>query len=121
MTLGSLITGYVWSATVAQRSVCSLAANSMAMQRIEQARAARWDSMRSPPVDELVSSNFPQVVRALDLPITGSNVVYGTNVVTITTVSSSPPLRLIRSETRWALPNMLQTATNTVFVYRGPD
>jgi len=48
-------------------SSCSTAAQSMAMRGLEQTRAAKWDPLGYPSVDEVVSSNFPAVVANLDI------------------------------------------------------
>ena len=86
-SLGGIIGGYIMSAQRAEWSAYHLAAHSLAIQRLEQARAAKWDLSAEPPVDMLVSSNFPPVVEVLDIPISKTNVVYATNITTITTIS----------------------------------
>ncbi len=76
--------------------------------------------MAFPSVDELVSTNFPTVISAFDMPSTGNNQIYGTNVVTITTISVNPPLRMINVECVWQAFNR-GLVTNTMTVYRSPD
>ena len=120
VTVGGVISGHIVAGERAQWSACSLAANSRAMQRIEQARAARWDNLVSPAVDELVAANFPTVVQPLDLPSSGTNYVYGTNVTTITTISTSPPMRMVRVDCIWPMTSH-GVFTNTMIVYRTPD
>ncbi len=83
-------------------------------------RAAKWDLLAYPAVDEAVSTNFPAVVAALDMPTTGNNPIYGTNVVTITTVSVNPPIRMISVDCVWRGVNR-GIFTNTISVYRSPD
>src|ERR1043165_1352431 len=99
------INGYVLSATRAEWSSYSLAAHSMAMQRIEQARAAKWDPMAPLPVDQVVRANFPVGVDILDVPSSGTNIVYATNITTITSISVNPPLRMIRVDCVWPFRN----------------
>ncbi len=120
LSVGGTITGYIVAVERAQWSASSLAANSQALQRIEQARAAKWDTLANSPVDELISGNFPTVVQPLDLPSSGTNYVYATNVTTITTVSSNPPMRMVRVDCIWSMASH-GVFTNTMIVYRTPD
>jgi len=92
----------------------------LASQQLERTRAAKWDTLGFPVVDVLVSSNFPPVTNILDVPISGTNIVYATNITTITTVSLSPPLKMIRVDCSWPFMGR-GTYTNTVFSYRAPD
>jgi Tfp pilus assembly protein PilV len=122
--LGIMVTGIVGGFMQCHRtaewSAHSLAAQSLAMQPIEQARAAKWDPWRSVPIDELVSSNFPMTTNILDVPISGTNIVYATNVVTIRTVSTNPPLKEIYVETRWKFDHK-RLYTNWAVTYRTAD
>lgn len=119
ITVSSLVAGYVFSARQMEQSACSSAAEFMARQRLEQVRSAKWDILANPPVNELVSSNFPTVVSALDIPVVGNNPLYGTNTTTITTVSEAPPIKLIRVDCVWSF--MSRPLTNTIIAYRSPD
>lgn len=120
ITIGSIVTSYVFSSRQMEESACSTAAELMARQRVELARSAKWDTLANPPVDELASSNFPVVVSALDVPVTSSNPVYATNTTTLTTASADPPLRMIRVDCVWSLfPR--GPFTNTITAYRSPD
>lgn len=120
LSIGGISTGYIMSAQRAELSGCSQAANSLALQRIEQVRAAKWDPLAYPAVDEVVSGNFPVVVQPLDLPMAGTNALYATNVTTITLVSANPPLKMIRSECTWRFMDR-GVFTNTLTIYRSPD
>jgi type II secretory pathway pseudopilin PulG len=120
LLVGGLVTGYVLSAQRAEWSAYSLAAHSLAMQRLEQTRAAKWDPLSWPPVDELVSSNFPPVVDLLDVPVSGTNAVVATTTTTITTVSTDPPVKMIRVDTVWPFMDW-GLSTNTLVTYRAPD
>src|SRR5205085_3580725 len=95
LTVGGCLSGYVLSSRRAEWSAYSLAANSIALQRLEQTRACRWDPLAALPVDELLISNFPPEVTAMDVPIVGTNTVYATNYTTIATISSDPPVRMM--------------------------
>jgi hypothetical protein len=120
LTLGGIIYGYVISAKSAEWSSYYTAAQSLAMQRLEQTRAAKWDLQAEPQIDNLVSSNFPKSIEILDIPITRTNVVYATNLTTIATISTNPPLKMIRVDCSWTFTGHT-LFTNTVVTYRSPD
>lgn len=124
LILGIMVTGvvagFMQCHKTAEWSAYSLAAQSLAMQPIEQARAAKWDPTKATAVDQLVSSNFPERMLLLDVPISGTNMVYATNRVTIRTISDEPPLREISVECTWSFPNR-GTFTNSVLTFRAPD
>ena len=116
---GGILRGYIQGARMADWQAHSLAAQSLAMQRIEQARAAKWDRSAYPPIDQLVSSNFPVSANTLDVPVAGTNVNYATNFTIIAEVSSNPPLRSILVDCVWQFRGRL--FTNAVITYRSPD
>jgi len=121
LVLGGTMYGYVMSARRAEWSAYSLAAHSLAMQRMEQTRAAKWDPLGFPPVDNLVAANFPLVTtNIMDIPVIGTNYVYATNRTTITTISAAPPLKMVRIDCTWAFPKR-GSFTNTIVCYRAPD
>lgn len=120
MTIGASIYGYIMSAKRAEWSAYSLAAQSLAVQRCEQARACKWDPGAGTPVDQLVSTNFPIETNILDIPISGTNIVWATNFTTITTIQTNPWLKMIRVDCTWNF-NGKGPFTNTVATYRGPD
>lgn len=120
ISLGAIIMGYTMSARRAEWSAYSLAANSLAMQRLEQSRAAKWDLLTTPVIDELVSTNFPVQTSILDVPISGLNIAYATNYTQITSVSATPPLRMVRVDCVWPFKNQ-GLFTNTMITYRAPD
>ncbi len=118
--IAGLILGYQQTLERAEWSAHSLAANSLAMMRLEQTRAAKWDTLATPVVDELVASNFPPAIEILDIPIAGTNVALATNITTISAVSTNPPLRLIEVQCVWSFYTG-RVFTNTVTTYRAPD
>ena len=120
ISIGGVLQGYLMASKRVEWMACSQAANSLAAQRIEQVRAAKWDLLAYPVVDEVVGSNFPTSVATLEMPTVGNNAVYGTNVVTITTVSVNPPMKMISVECTWRGGNW-GLFTNTISVYRSPD
>jgi type II secretory pathway pseudopilin PulG len=117
---GGIINGYIQSARVTDWQAHSLAAQSLAMQRVEQCRAAKWDTRSFPVVDQLVASNFPAVTERMDLPTVSTNASYATIYTTITTVSASPPLRMMQADCVWRFPGR-GWFTNTIVTYRAPD
>src|SRR2546429_6027365 len=85
MSMAGVVAGYIFATRQAEWSAFSLAAQALATQRLEQTRAARWEPRLSPPLDELVATNFPTVpTNRLDMPISGTNIAYATNYTTIT-------------------------------------
>ena len=113
-----LVLGYTASARRAEWSAHSLAAQSLASQGVEQARAAKWDPQAWPIVDDLPPTNFLQV-DTLDIPVSGSP-AYATNFISIRTASANPPLREIRADCVWRFINR-GLYTNSVVTLRAPD
>jgi type II secretory pathway pseudopilin PulG len=135
LVMGGVINGYVQANRIAEWSSMSLAAQSLAQQGMEQARCAQWNSQQYPytsgpgtgdelPVTNVVggtwSTNYSGTNYAMDVPATGTP-FYGTNYITLTTVSTAPPLRMIRSDFVWTFPNTQKIFTNTMITYRAPD
>lgn len=124
LVFAGVIYGYVATADHAEWSAYSLAAHSLAIQGVEQARAAQWDPQAWPKIDELGVTNYTQV-WALDVPVSGGNPVLATNYVSVTSVSTVPPLRQIRADCVWVLPSRGATTrgpfTNTVVTLRASD
>ena len=120
LAVGGMVSGYFFSIDRAEWSARSAAAQVMAAQRLEQTRAAKWDSLATPPVDELVGTNFPVQVAPLCLPSTSAQGVLATNVTSIALVSEDPPLKMIRVDCTWAFLSR-GLYTNTITTYRSPD
>jgi prepilin-type N-terminal cleavage/methylation domain-containing protein len=118
IVISASIYGYIMSSKRAEWAAYSLAAHSLAMQRIEQTRAAKWDPAGFPPVDDL--TNRPPAVDILDIPISGTNIAYATSITTIATVSMNPPLKKIRVECVWPFVDR-GSFTNVIVTYRAPD
>src|SRR5438067_436187 len=72
--ISGIVSGFIQSTKQAEWSSYSLAAQSLANQVMEQARAAKWDPNAYPPVDQLTTNNFPMTVQVLDIPLTRSNI-----------------------------------------------
>jgi len=118
--ISGVVSGFIQTTRQAEWSAYSLAAQSLASQSLEQSRAAKWDPKAYPAIDQLVSSNFPIRAQILDIPVTRSNIVYATNIVTISTVSLNPPLKMISVQCIWPFLER-GLFTNTVVSYRAPD
>jgi hypothetical protein len=123
LTFTGVIYGYAVTSDQAQWSASSLAAHSLAVQGVEQARAAKWDPQAWPPIDELRTTNYSQVFP-LDVPVAKGNIMYATNYISISTVSTVPPVRQLRADCVWRMLNGTRTRglfTNTVVTLRAPD
>ncbi|MCU0788980.1 MAG: hypothetical protein MUC91_12500 [Verrucomicrobia bacterium] len=120
LAIGGIILGYVQMLNRAEWSAYSLAAQSLAQQGVELARAAKWDTQAVPVVDQLVPANFPARVEVLDVPMHSQSPRFATNMTTITQVRMAPPLRAIQADCVWADHNG-RVFTNTVVTYRAPD
>jgi prepilin-type N-terminal cleavage/methylation domain-containing protein len=118
VAIQGVVMGYVFSARRAEWSAHSLAAQSLASQGVEQARAAKWDPQAWPMVDELPPTNFVQI-DTLDVPISGEP-EYATNYISISIASTNPLLREIRADCVWRFINR-GLFTNTVITLRAPD
>jgi Tfp pilus assembly protein PilV len=132
ITISGLIYGYVQANRMAEWASMSLAAQAYAVQGLEQAHSAQWNSQQYPYLsgpgtgDELPpgltgSTNYSQQ-DTMDIPETGQP-NYVTNKVTVTTIpmSGSVQLRQIRSDVYWIFPLDGKPCTNTAITLRAPD
>ncbi len=118
IVIQGVVYGYIASARRAEWSAHSLAAQSLAAQGVEQARAAKWDPQAWPVVDDLPPTNFMQT-NVLDIPVSGKP-AYATNYISVTVLSTNPELRQIRADCMWPFVNG-RVYTNTVITLRAPD
>jgi type II secretory pathway pseudopilin PulG len=118
LVIQGVIYGYMNSSRRAEWNAHSLAAQSLASQGVEQARAAQWDPQAWPIVDELPPTNYTEV-DTLDLPSSGTP-TYATNYISVTNISIDPPLRQIRADCVWSFLNR-KLFTNTIVTFRAPD
>ncbi len=131
LVFSTVLIAYTQASTRAEWSGMSLAAEAMCLRQIEQFHAAKWDTETTPPVDQ--TTNIPSpVASVLDLPISGTNVVWATNTSTVSTVTiSTNPLvniKMITVQTVWPFGTYYSNGvyhttyyTNTVVDYRAPD
>ena len=118
LSVAAIVDGYVLCAKQAEGSALHLAAQAQALERLEQTRAAKWDPNASPVVDDVTSGNFLPIILPLDVPSPRVQ-RFATNITSVRTISTIPPLKAIRIETIWGWNGRLYT--NVVSTYRGPD
>jgi hypothetical protein len=124
-----IITGYIQGSFRAEWSGYSLAAEAAGIQRLEQAKAAVWDTQQTPIQDEIGrmrTNAYPAVL--LDIPVSGTNgFVYATNYTTVTLIPNAllPGVSnyMVRVDTVWPFRWKNQTVyfTNTIACYYAPD
>ena len=120
VTLGGIISGYIYCTTSAVKAELVQAASARAMERIEEARSAQWDTSVWPNVDQLVATNFPSEVVSLDMPGSVAGGTTATIMTTISQISATPPLRRIRVDCIWQFRGA-EPITNTIETIRAPD
>lgn len=121
LAMAGMIYGYIQTNYRAMWSSMSLAAQSLAVASVEQARAAKWNvyTSTSGSSDELPPGTYTYVfTNAVLVPSTGQTMTV-TNILQITTVSTLPPVRQIYSYCWWKFPPNGQWFTNTVVTLRG--
>ena len=125
MVFSITIVAYIHACTRAKWSGYSLAAQALAVQQIEQARSAVWDPTQNPPVDEL--ANLPtKTTNQLNLPISGTNVLFATNYITVSLLTNNgSQFHMVRVDTVWNFvgyaTNRVHIFTNTAVSYFAPD
>jgi prepilin-type N-terminal cleavage/methylation domain-containing protein len=126
IVVAGMVDGYVQMNRMATWASWSLAAQSVASEGLEQARAAQWNELSGPdqwpPTTNALGNSWPCIITncSLDVPSTGQP-IWVTNLITISTVSTAPPLRMIRSDCIWSFSITGQFYTNTVITMRAPD
>ena len=117
ISLAGILTVYIRSAVCSDWSAHSVSAQMAALSGLEQCRAAKYDPRGTPPTDQLVSTNFPKKIYVLDVGTSVGTITYSTNTTTITTLSTNPPLKMVRVDCTWLYPSK-GLFTNTVMTYR---
>jgi hypothetical protein len=122
LVIGGMLTAYSNAALFTERAGYQLAAQCLAVQQVERVRAALWDTTTTPIVDN--TTNLPAITIALlELPIAGTNAIYATNQLTVTTITNSanPPVvvKMIQVYTTWPWNNTVMS--NVMICYRAPD
>jgi len=120
MVASGIIYGYAQSNRFAEWSSMSLAAQSYALQGLEQVRAAKWDLSASPVADDIPApTNYTQV-DIMDIPVSGAP-IYITNYIKLIQLPGPVQMREVWSQCIWVFPLNKQTYTNTVITWRAPD
>jgi prepilin-type N-terminal cleavage/methylation domain-containing protein len=120
MVMAGMIFGYAQANRFAEWSSMSLAAQSYALQGLEQVRSAKWDVSHNPVIDYIPApTNYTQS-DTMDIPVSGAP-YYVTNYIKLIQLSTSPQLREVWSQCVWVFPRTGKLYTNTVVTYRAPD
>ncbi len=120
LVFSGVLLGYTRASQRAEWSGLSLAAEALCVRQMEQFRAVLWDTQQIPIHDDTI--NIPSSnTMILDIPISGTNVVYATNTFTITSFTNAGPsyFKMIVCKTVWALNG--HVFTNLLVDYRAPD
>lgn len=115
-----MVDGYRLAGYRTEWSAYSTAGQALALQQIEQIRAAKWDTQQDPIVDD--TANVPTTSWAmLDMPVSGTNAVYATNFVSVADISvgNGVSFKQIQVDTVWPWRGRL--FTNTLVTFRAPD
>jgi type II secretory pathway pseudopilin PulG len=145
LLLGAIINGYVFGAKQAQWSSYSLAAQSLALHAIEQARSAKWDGNQTVEITNLnllnksytgylnaggVATNYTvtgYTTNIMDIPWKTTNYVVATNFITIQSFYpySGVQMQMIRVDTVWPFTGWKNFSvnyyTNSICTYLAPD
>ena len=120
LMVGGIINGYIYCTTSTVKAELAQAANAQAMQRLEEARSATWNTSSSLAQDQLVATNFPDEVVTLEMPGTNSVGTSATIQTTIAQISSSPPVRTIHVDCVWQFRGT-EWVTNSIETIRAAD
>jgi type II secretory pathway pseudopilin PulG len=145
LLLGVIINGYVFGAKQAQWSCYSLAAQSLALHALEQARSAKWDGNQTVEITNLnlanktytgylnangVATNYTvtgYITNIMDIPWKGNNYLVATNFITIQSFYpySGVQLQMVRVDTVWPFDGWgnfkVNFYTNSICTYIAPD
>lgn len=120
LAIGGIINGYNFCTSSAQKAALAQAAMARAMERIEDTRGVRWDVSSYPPVDQLVSANFPTKSVTLDMTGSGVRIVAASLQTEISQIATNPPLKRIRVNCVWSFRDGV-SLTNSIETIRAPD
>lgn len=127
MVFAGVIMGLTQATYRGEWAAYDLAAQNLAQQGVEQARAAVWDPLSVNGTDNCTQTNFPTTTtNVLDVIVRSvTNRVYATNKWTIVNIypnSSAYPLKMIRVDCTWPWlhTGVTNVFTNTVITYRAP-
>ena len=117
-----MVYGYTQADRNAEWSSMSLAAQSLASEGLERARSATWEteSTSDTTADDLPAPTNFIALHTMEIPTSGTNFTV-TNYVSITSVSTNPPLRQIIAKCVWKFPLTGKWFTNTVVTQRASN
>lgn len=142
IVFGTIINGHLAGATRAEWTGCSLAAQSLGVQFLEQSRAAVWDiannknevtnmTMMGKTYSSSTSKWSGYTTNIMDIPWKGTNYVIATNFVSIQDIfvnnSSNVPVHImvLRVDTVWPFKGWgkytLRYYTNSICTFIAPD
>jgi hypothetical protein len=123
LLFGGIFTAYIQTSYRAEWSGYSLAAQALAVQELEAAKAAVWDTQQTPVNDEII--RLPRLSTALlDLPVSGTNFVQVTVTNAITLIQNGQYSNyMVKVSVIWPFRWKNQTVyfTNTIADYYAPD
>jgi prepilin-type N-terminal cleavage/methylation domain-containing protein len=120
LTVGGIVDGYIYCMTATTKDALYMAANARALERMEDARAAVWNTQSYPVVDQLNTTNFPDLVVNLNKSGPDPAVITATVKTTITQISTNPPLREIHVDCIWNFQGT-EVVTNSIETCRAPN
>ena len=120
LMVAGIVNGYIYCTTSAIKTELAQAASAKAMQRLEEARSATWNTSSSLAQDQLVATNFTNVMVTLDMPGIGAGGTPATIQTTISQISLAPPLRKIHVDCVWQFRGV-EWVTNSIETIRAAD
>jgi prepilin-type N-terminal cleavage/methylation domain-containing protein len=120
ITIAGTVKGYIYCNTANAKDALYMAANGVALQRLEETRAATWDTSSFPIVDQLTNTFFPDKTVPLDKSSAGDSVVMATVKTDIKDISINPPLRRVRVDCIWLFRGQ-EVVTNSIETCRVPN
>jgi len=141
LVFGGIITCYIQSGLRVQWTGYSLAAQSLANEVIEQAKAAAWTPAQAIPINNLTNMNLSGAsydistgtytgynTAILDVPYSGTNYTLATNYVTVQMISgvggqAQVQMQFVRVDTVWPfyIRGRNLYFTNTAATLMAPD
>jgi prepilin-type N-terminal cleavage/methylation domain-containing protein len=143
LVFGAIIDGYISTSVRGQWTAYSLAAQSLGLQVIEQARACEWDggsgvnqmtnlAVMNPSYNSGTSTFTGYTTNILDVPWKGTNYIMATNFVTVKMLyinndsSTQVQVQMVRVDTVWPFTgwskfSLLKYYTNTTCTMMAPD
>jgi prepilin-type N-terminal cleavage/methylation domain-containing protein len=120
LLVAGIVHGYIYCTTSTTKAELAQAASAKAMQRLEEARSATWNTSSGLAQDQLVAANFTNKTVTLDMPGTGTVGTSATIMTTISQISLSPPLRKIHVDCVWQFQGT-EWVTNSIETIRAAD